>query len=138
MKEVYQKSLTKLTLFFLLNPLPFNGQGYEKQRGRGTSDRLLFRFQNRFRKIKFISDVLLDQVWWGNIKRFLNYYNWIIVVNYCQFMISQIIQFSFVLLLLESVERKGKNYKNLNILKTKRAFQRKNRVCKKSPPKCNF
>ena len=30
--------------------------------------------------------------------------------------------FPFVLLYLESVERKGKNYKNLNILRTKRAF----------------
>ena len=36
------KSL-KLTLFFLLNPVPFNGQCYEKQKRPGTSDQWLFR-----------------------------------------------------------------------------------------------
>ena len=39
----YQKALKKLTLFFLLNPVPFNGQGYQKQKGSGTSDQSLFR-----------------------------------------------------------------------------------------------
>ena len=39
-----------------------------------------------------------------------------------QFMTSKIISFPFVLLNLESVERKGKNHKNLNILRTKRTF----------------
>ena len=39
-----------------------------------------------------------------------------------QFMRSQIIPFPFVLLNLGIVERKGKNYKNLNIWKMKRAF----------------
>ena len=29
----YQKALKKLTLFFLSNPVAFNGQDYEKQRG---------------------------------------------------------------------------------------------------------
>ena len=33
LKEDYQKSLKKLTLFFLPNPVPFNGQSYQKQRG---------------------------------------------------------------------------------------------------------
>ena len=42
------KSLKKrLTLIFLSNPVPFNRQ---KQR-RGTSDQLLVRLQNKFRKI---------------------------------------------------------------------------------------
>ena len=45
------KSLKKLTLFLLSNPVPFNGQDYEKQEGPGTSDQLLFRLQNKFRKI---------------------------------------------------------------------------------------
>ena len=27
------KALKKLTLFFLLNPVPFNGQSYQKQKG---------------------------------------------------------------------------------------------------------
>ena len=37
LKEDYQKALKKLTLFFLLNPAPFNGQDYKKQKGPGTS-----------------------------------------------------------------------------------------------------
>ena len=36
-----------------------------------------------------------------------------------QFMTSQIIPLPFVFLYLESVERKGKNYKSLNISRTK-------------------
>ena len=39
-----------------------------------------------------------------------------------QFITSQIIPLLFVLLYLESVERKGKNYKNLNISRTKELF----------------
>ena len=39
-----------------------------------------------------------------------------------QFMTSQIIPLPCALLNLEIVERKGKNYKNLNISRTKRAF----------------
>ena len=31
MKEDYQKDFKKLTLFFLLNPVPFNKQSYQKQ-----------------------------------------------------------------------------------------------------------
>ena len=51
MKEDSQKALEKLTLFFLLNPALFCGQSYQKQKGPGTSDQLLFRLQNKFRKI---------------------------------------------------------------------------------------
>ena len=51
LKEDYQKALKKLTLFFLSNPVPFNGQSYQKQKGSGTSHQLLFRLQNKFRKI---------------------------------------------------------------------------------------
>ena len=51
LKEDYQKALKKLTLFFLLNPVLFNGQSYQKQKGSGTSHQLLFRSQNKFRKI---------------------------------------------------------------------------------------
>ena len=51
LKEDYQKALKKLTLFFLSNPVPFNGQNYQKQKGSGTSDQSLFRLQNKFRKI---------------------------------------------------------------------------------------
>ena len=42
-----------------------------------------------------------------------------------QFMTSQIIPLPCVLLNPEIVERKGKNYKNLNISRTKKAFYMK-------------
>ena len=31
-----------------MNPVAFNGQDYEKQKGPGTSDQSLFRLQNKF------------------------------------------------------------------------------------------
>ena len=43
-----------------------------KQKGLGTSDQLLLRF-NKVQKNPFISDVLPDQVWWFNIEQFLSY-----------------------------------------------------------------
>ena len=52
--EDYQKALKMLTLFFLSNPVPFNGQNYQKQKGPGTSDQSLFRLQNKFRKIPLL------------------------------------------------------------------------------------
>ena len=45
------KTFKKLTSFFLLNPTPFNRKDYEKQEEPGTCDQLLFRLQNKFRKI---------------------------------------------------------------------------------------
>ena len=54
LKEDYQKALKKLISFFLLNPVPFNGQSYLKQKGSGTSDQSLFRLQNKFRKIPLL------------------------------------------------------------------------------------
>ena len=36
------KSLKKVN-FFLSNPVPFNGQSYQKQKGSGTSHQSLFR-----------------------------------------------------------------------------------------------
>ena len=70
MKEDYQKALKKLTLFFLSNPVPFNEQSYQKQKGRGTSDGSLFRLQ--VQKNFFICYILSDQVWWCNVKQFLS------------------------------------------------------------------
>ena len=49
-----------LTLFFLSNPVPINGQNYQKQKGPGTSNHLLFRLQ--VQKNSFISYVWSDQV----------------------------------------------------------------------------
>ena len=51
MKKDYQKALKKLTLFFLSNLVPSNGQNYQKQKGSETSDQLLFRIQNKFKNI---------------------------------------------------------------------------------------
>ena len=48
------KSLKKGNFIFLLNPVPFNGQNYEKQKRPGTSNQLLFRLQNMFRKIPLL------------------------------------------------------------------------------------
>ena len=54
MKRDYQKPLKKLTLFFLSNPVPFNGQSYLKQKGSGTRHLLLFRLRNKFTKISLL------------------------------------------------------------------------------------
>ena len=45
------KALKKLTLFFISNPVPFNIQSYQKQKGPGTSHQSLSRSPNKFRKI---------------------------------------------------------------------------------------
>ena len=51
-ERVLLNSVKKVNfVFFLLNPVPFNGQEYEKQKGPGSSDRSLFRLQSKFRKI---------------------------------------------------------------------------------------
>ena len=62
MKEGYQKALKKLTLFFLSNPVPFNEQSYQKQKGPGTSDQLPLQVTKEVQKDSFISDILSDQV----------------------------------------------------------------------------
>ena len=54
MKEDYQKALKKSTLLFLLNPVSFNGQSYQKQKALGTSDQSLFILRNKFRKNIFL------------------------------------------------------------------------------------
>ena len=54
MKEDHQSDLKKVTSFFLLSPVPFNRQNYQKQKGPGTSDQLLFRLRNKFRKISLL------------------------------------------------------------------------------------
>ena len=55
LKENYQKGLKKKsTSFFLPNLVPLNGQSYQTQKRPGTSDQLLFRLQNKFRKIPLL------------------------------------------------------------------------------------
>ena len=55
-KRKLSKILKKLTLVFLSNPVPFNGQDCEKRRFLRTSDQSLFRFQNKFKKISLLTD----------------------------------------------------------------------------------
>ena len=38
-------------LFFLSNPVPFDGQNYQKQKRPGNSNQSLFRLENKFTKI---------------------------------------------------------------------------------------
>ena len=45
------ESLEKVGSFFLSNPVPFNRQDYDKQKGLGTSEHSFFRLQKKFRKI---------------------------------------------------------------------------------------
>ena len=48
------KSLKKVNLFFLMNPVPSNGQNYQTEKGPGTSDQLVFSLRNKFRKIPLL------------------------------------------------------------------------------------
>ena len=54
MKWDDKKTFKKLTLFFLSNPVPFNGQSYQKQKGSGTRHLLLFRLRNNFTKTSLL------------------------------------------------------------------------------------
>ena len=54
MKEDDQKALKNVISFVLSNLVPFNRQNYQKQKGPGTSDQLLFRLPNKFRKIPLL------------------------------------------------------------------------------------
>ena len=70
MKEDYQNLFKKLTLF-LSNPVPFNRQSYQKQKGSGISDQSLFRLQNKFKNISLFiiyyltkfDDVMKSSYW---------------------------------------------------------------------------
>ena len=81
LKRGLSKSLKKVNFIFALNPVSFNGQSYQKQKGTGTSDQSLFKLQNKFRKIPSLVTYYLtkfDDV----TKQFFNYSK-----NYiCKFM----------------------------------------------------
>ena len=87
LKEDYQKAFKKVTSFFLLNPVSFNRQNHQKQKGPGTSDQSLVRLRNKFRKIPLLVMYYLtkfDDIIY--IKRFLHYSK-----NYiCKFMQANI------------------------------------------------
>ena len=48
------KSLEKGNFIFSFEPVPFNRQNYQKQKGPGTSDQSLFSLRNKFRKIPLL------------------------------------------------------------------------------------
>ena len=74
------KTLTKVNFIFLSNPVPFNGQSYQKQKGPGTSDQSLLRLGNKFTKISVLVIYYLTK--FDGVKRFLSYSK-----NYtCKFM----------------------------------------------------
>ena len=56
LKEDQQRPFKKLTLFFLSDPdpVPFDPQSFQKQKGPVTSDQSLFRLQNNFTKISVL------------------------------------------------------------------------------------
>ena len=71
MKEDYQKPIKQLTLFFLLNPVSFNGQSYQQQKRPETIDMSLLRLWNKFTKISLLviyylskfDDVIKSSFW---------------------------------------------------------------------------
>ena len=71
MKEDYQKAFKKFISFFLSNSVSFIGQSYLKQKRSGTSDQLLFRLLNKFRKIPLLAIYYLTK--FDDIKQFLSY-----------------------------------------------------------------
>ena len=50
----FEREFLNVNFIFFSNPVPFNRESYEKQKGPGTSDLLLFRFQNKFTKISLL------------------------------------------------------------------------------------
>ena len=118
------KSLKNVNFIFLSNPVPFNGQSYQKQNGSGISDQSLFRLQNKSKKIPLLATSHLtkfNNVIWSRF--------WFIPkitsANLCK-PIHDIIYYStFTCPFVEEsgkFRKEGKNSKKLNILRTKRAF----------------
>ena len=122
MKKDYQKALKKFTLFFLSNPVPFNRQSYQKQNRPGTNDQLLFRLQNKFRKIPLLVISYLskfDDVIWSSF--------WVIPkitsANLCK-PIHDIINYSTSICPFESRKcgKEGKKLQKFEYLKKEMSF----------------
>ena len=120
----YQKALKKLIDFFfrtqslLIDKVIKNKRGLKLVTSCSSGHKLV-------QKNSFICYILSDHVWWCHVKQFLSYSK-----NYiCKFMQDNSWHLNYSTsicpLNLESVESKGKNYKNLNISRTKRAFSMK-------------
>ena len=50
-ERALSKILKKVDFIFLLNPVPFNGRSYQKQKGSGNIDQSLFRLRKKFKDI---------------------------------------------------------------------------------------
>ena len=48
------KSFLKVNFIILFNPIPFNGQNYQKQKGPGTSGQTFLKLRNNVRKIPLL------------------------------------------------------------------------------------
>ena len=81
-----------------------------------------FRLQNKFRKIYLLVIYYLTKFDDGINAVFELFQKLHLRIYASQFMTLYIIPLPFFLLNLESLERKRKNYKSLNILRTQRAF----------------
>ena len=66
-----------------------------------------------------------DDVIYSNFKNIKLFQKLNLLIYASQFMTFKIVPLSFVLLNLESVEMKEKNYKNLSIFRSKKPFQMK-------------
>ena len=115
------KSLKKVTLSFLLNPVPFNGQNCKKQRAWNWWP-VLLQVAKQVQKNSFISWVLSDEVWWCNIKRFLSCSK-ITFANLCK-SIHDIIKYSTSIYPFESGKcgKKGKKLQKFEHLKIEKSF----------------
>ena len=108
LKEDCQKPLKKVTSFLLSNPALVTKQ---------------------VQKNPFINHALSDQVWWYNIKRFLSHSK-----NYiCKFMQAnlwhhKLFHFPLPFWIWKVWKGREKNYKNLNISRTKRVFKMKQKT----------
>ena len=117
MKGDYQKALEKVTSFVLSNPVPFNRQNYQKQKGPGTSDQRLFRLHNKFRKIPLLVIYYLTK--FDDVCKFMQLKS----ANLCK-PIYDIMNYSTSICPFESRKcgKEGKNYKSLDISRTKKDF----------------
>ena len=122
MKEDYQKTLKRVTLVFLLNPVPFNRQNNQKQKGPGTSDQSLFRLWNKLRKTPLLVmyyltkfDDVIQSCFWVILK--------ITSVNFCK-PIYDIINYFTSIFPFESGKcgKEGEKIQKFEYLKNKKSF----------------
>ena len=120
-RRIIKWPLKKLTLFFLLNPVPFIGQSYQKQKEPGTSYQLILRLWNKFRKIPLLVMYYLnkfDEIIWSDFLVIPK----IASANLCK-PIHDIINYASSICPFEPGKcgKEEKKY-NVNISRTKRAF----------------